>query len=70
VYTAIAGQLGFSGKPNYGPPRQGDIKHSLANIDRAAKELGYQPKAHFHEGLQKTVSWYVAEKEKAAAIVL
>src|ERR1700723_314349 len=64
VYAAIAGQLGFAGKPNYGPPRAGDIKHSLANIDRATKELGYQPRAHFHDGLQKTVAWYLEEKEK------
>jgi UDP-glucose 4-epimerase len=66
VYAAIAGELGFSAPPIYGPPREGDIKHSLADISRATKELGYQPKAHFHEGLRKTVAWYVAEKEKSA----
>jgi nucleoside-diphosphate-sugar epimerase len=64
VYAAIANQLGFRAQPIYGPPREGDIKHSLANIDRASKELGYQPKAHFHDGLRKTVAWYLAEKEK------
>jgi UDP-glucose 4-epimerase len=63
VYAAIAGQLGFTAKPIYGPEREGDIKHSLADISRATAELGYQPKAHFHEGLQKTVAWYL-EKEK------
>ena len=66
VYAAFAGELGFSAPPIYGPPREGDIKHSLADISRATKELGYQPKAHFHEGLRKTVAWYVAEKEKSA----
>jgi nucleoside-diphosphate-sugar epimerase len=66
VYAAIAGELGFAAKPNYGPTREGDIKHSLADIARATKELGYQPKAHFHEGLRKTVAWYVAEREKTA----
>jgi nucleoside-diphosphate-sugar epimerase len=66
VYAAIAGELGFTAKPNYGPTREGDIKHSLADITRATKELGYQPKAHFHEGLRKTVAWYVAEREKTA----
>jgi UDP-glucose 4-epimerase len=66
VYAAIAGELGFTAKPNYGPQREGDIKHSLADISRATKELGYQPKAHFHEGLRKTVAWYLAEKEKTA----
>jgi len=66
VYVAIAGQLGFASKPSYGPPRAGDIRHSLADISRAKKELGYQPKAHFHDGLQLTVAWYLAEKEKKA----
>jgi nucleoside-diphosphate-sugar epimerase len=65
VYDAIAEQLGFPNKPNYGPPREGDIKHSLASIDRATKELGYHPKVHFRDGLRKTVQWYVAEREKA-----
>jgi len=70
VYAAIAGELGFTGKPNYGPPREGDIKHSLADITRATTELGYQPKAQFHEGLRKTVAWYVAERDKAVVPAL
>ena len=64
VYSAVAGLLGFSGKPVYGSPRAGDIRHSLADIGRATKELGYQPVASLHNGLQKTVAWYLAEKEK------
>ena len=55
VYAAIAGLLGFTGKPIYGPPRASDIRYSLADNSRASKELAYQPKAHFHDGLQKTV---------------
>ena len=70
VYAAIAGELGFTGKPIYGPPRPGDIKHSLADIDRATKELSYRPKAQFHEGLKKTVAWYMAEREKKAVPAL
>jgi nucleoside-diphosphate-sugar epimerase len=64
VYEAIAGQIGFAQKPIYGAPREGDIKHSLADIGRATKELGYQPKVHFHDGLRKTVAWYLEENEK------
>jgi UDP-glucose 4-epimerase len=64
VYAAIASELGFREKPKYGPPREGDIRHSLANIDRATAELGYQPKVGFHDGLRKTIAWYVAENEK------
>jgi UDP-glucose 4-epimerase len=70
VFAAIAGQLGFTANPNYGPEREGDIKHSLANIDRAVSELGYQPRTQFHEGLQKTVAWYLEEKDKSPVAVL
>jgi UDP-glucose 4-epimerase len=62
VYAGIASILGFSGSPIYGPPRAGDIAHSLASIERASHELGYSPKADFYEGLKKTVAWYVANK--------
>jgi len=64
VYDTIAGQLNFKARPNYGPFREGDIKHSLADISRARAELGYEPKAQFREGLRKTVNWYLEEKEK------
>jgi UDP-glucose 4-epimerase len=70
VYATIAGQLGFTAQPIYGPERAGDIKHSLADISRAGEELGYHPKAHFHEGLKKTVAWYVEEKQKKEAVSL
>jgi UDP-glucose 4-epimerase len=70
VYATIAEQIGFKGEPIYGPPREGDIKHSLADITRASKELGYEPKAHFREGLRKTVAWYLAEREKKAVAAI
>jgi nucleoside-diphosphate-sugar epimerase len=64
VYDTIAEQLGFIEKPIYGAPRAGDIQHSLARIDKARKGIGYEPKAHFQEGLRKTVAWYLEEKAK------
>ncbi|GGG69839.1 SDR family oxidoreductase [Edaphobacter dinghuensis] len=70
VYATIAEHLGFTAKPIYGPTREGDIQHSLADISRATAELGYSPKAHFHEGLKKTVAWYLEEKQKNEAAAL
>jgi UDP-glucose 4-epimerase len=49
---------GYSGEVEYGPERPGDIKHSLADISRAAKHLGYKPSVNFEEGLRRTVGWY------------
>jgi nucleoside-diphosphate-sugar epimerase len=40
------------------PTRTGDIKHSLADIERAQRLLGYQVLADFDEGLRRTVAWY------------
>jgi UDP-glucose 4-epimerase len=68
VYEGIAVALGFKQPPLYGPERVGDVKHSLASIERARKELGYEPKADFHEGLQKTVAWYLSEHRKGQAV--
>ncbi len=42
----------------YLPPRKGDIKHSLASIERARSDLGYEPQVSFEEGLRRTVAWY------------
>ena len=43
----------------FGPERTGDIKHSLADIEKARSVLGYQPQFNVREGLEKTVRWYL-----------
>ncbi len=63
LYGNIAEILGFASKPNFGPTRAGDVQHSLASVDRAGRELGYKPQADFRLGLEKTVSWYLEQKE-------
>jgi nucleoside-diphosphate-sugar epimerase len=40
------------------PPRQGDVRDSLADISKARELLGYQPIVDFDEGLRRTVDWY------------
>lgn len=48
----------FAGRPKYGPEREGDIKHSLADISKAESGLGFKPIVDFEEGLRRTVEWY------------
>ena len=45
-------------KPIHGPERDGDIKHSLADIAKARQLLGYDPATSPIEGLRKTLDWY------------
>jgi nucleoside-diphosphate-sugar epimerase len=42
----------------FGPPRPGDIKHSLADITMARDMLGYEVQVPFREGIARTVEWY------------
>ncbi len=42
----------------YGPPRQGDVPHSLASIDKAKRLLGYAPQYGIEKGLKEAVKWY------------
>jgi UDP-N-acetylglucosamine/UDP-N-acetylgalactosamine 4-epimerase len=39
--------------------RQGDIRHSLADISKAKTILGYEPKYSVKKGLEETVKWYL-----------
>jgi nucleoside-diphosphate-sugar epimerase len=51
----------------YGPPRDGDIRDSQADISQAREVLGYDPQVSFEEGLARTFEWYRATQTKAAA---
>jgi UDP-N-acetylglucosamine 4-epimerase len=42
----------------YGPERQGDVPHSLASIEKAKNNLGYDPEFSIKEGLKEAVTWY------------
>ena len=48
-------------EPKLYPPRNGDIIHSLANIDVAKSELNYSPGTSVREGLEKTISHALEE---------
>jgi UDP-glucose 4-epimerase len=43
LIAAINGVLGITIEPTFGPPRTGDVLHSLADIDKARRLLGYDP---------------------------
>ena len=40
------------------PERIGDVKHSLASIEKAKKLLGYNPTHSLKEGLTSAIEWY------------
>ena len=42
----------------YREQRQGDVRDSLANIDKAKNEINYIPEVRLREGLEKALEWY------------
>ena len=45
-------------EPTHGPNRAGDIPHSLANIEKARRQLGYNPQFSMRQGLEQACKWY------------
>ncbi|HUH05528.1 MAG TPA: SDR family oxidoreductase [Kofleriaceae bacterium] len=58
LYRAMAEILGSSLEPAYEAPRAGDVRHSLASIERARALLGYEPRVDWRTGLERTLRWY------------
>lgn len=46
--------------PLQGEFRAGDVRHSLADIGKARRLLGYQPSHDLGAGLRETAAWFVA----------
>lgn len=46
--------------PEYRDFRSGDIRHSLADISKAADRLGYIPRWRVADGIKQAMPWYIA----------
>ena len=49
-------------KPVYRDFRAGDVRHSLADIDKAGTRLGYAPTQRISQGLELAMPWYIGQK--------
>ncbi len=58
AYEEIKRITGYAGSIEFKPEREGDIKHSLADISLAESVFGYRVVASFSQGLEKTIAYY------------
>ena len=61
LWEAIAVAAGTDLQPVFGPPRAGDIPHSLASIEKAKRLFGYDPQFRLREGIKITFDWFKGE---------
>lgn len=65
LFEALVTQLSALGvdvagaRPEYREFREGDVRHSLASIDKARRELGFEPTHTAARGLELAMKWYV-----------
>lgn len=64
LFAMLTAELAKNGiaydlKPSYDDFRAGDVRHSLADISKAAGGLGYAPTHDIGEGLACAMSWYI-----------
>lgn len=50
--------LGKNVEPKFAPDRAGDVKHSLAGIQKAKELLRYEVRVDFKEGLRRTIDYF------------
>jgi len=58
LWSAIRRITGATVEPRFTSPRPGDVRDSLADLDRAQTLLGYAPQVSLTEGLRRTVEHF------------
>lgn len=64
LFRALQSALAENGKPYEKAPvyrdfRAGDVRHSQADISKAASRLGYAPEFCIKDGISKAMPWYI-----------
>ena len=62
LIAAIENTLGKKAKINRLPEQPGDMRLTCADISKARKLLGYDPKTKFEDGLPRFVDWFLKSR--------
>jgi nucleoside-diphosphate-sugar epimerase len=60
VFNSVAQVIGTTIPPTYAPKRSGDVRATLADIDRARALIGWRPKTDWDDAVRATVEWFAA----------
>jgi nucleoside-diphosphate-sugar epimerase len=65
LVATIGRVLGRTIEARHDLQRRGDVRHSMADISRARKELGYEVLVGFEDGLARTIEHYAAIEDSS-----
>ncbi len=58
LWNMVAKLAGTTAEPEYAPERSGDIRQSVADIEKSNRILGFRPRVELKTGLASTYQWY------------
>ena len=58
VLEFLKGRFGDRVKVKHAPERPGDVKHTKADLGKINRDLDYEVKVRFWEGLERTLEWW------------
>jgi UDP-glucose 4-epimerase len=64
VLRSVADAAGRWIEPVHAPRRAGDVRHTLADITKAQRVLGWEPHADWDEGVHACVEWFRGALDK------
>lgn len=69
LFRSLQSSLAVNGKkytrqPTYQDFRDGDVRHSQADVTKISNKLGYSPQYRFGEGIEKAIPWYINDLSK------
>ena len=51
--------MGFEGEYEYAPTYPGSVARRCPDISKAQRDLNYEPKVNWKDGLKRTIDWYI-----------
>jgi UDP-glucuronate 4-epimerase len=58
MLESIEDAVGKKALINKMPMQPGDVNRTFADVSKASKTIGYNPRWHFEDGIRKFVEWY------------
>lgn len=68
LVAALGDIFGTAVEPEFAPGRAGEVRHSVADIMRAERLIGYRPLVDLRQGLTETVAWLERQPVPARSI--
>jgi UDP-glucose 4-epimerase len=64
IITRLEALLGKRLERRHTPTRAGDVPHTLADVGKAKRLMGYSPLVNFDEGFRRTVEYFRSSSKR------